>query len=306
MSANSAASVPVKPGQFVDLPSGQRLHYAQAGDPSQALVIFLHGFPQAWFAWEDQLGLSGQTHFCVAPDMRGFNLSDKPTDLKAYRIDRLINDIAELIAALGYEQADLIAHDWGGAVAWSVAIARPELIRKLMILNAPHPVPFAKALATDPAQQKASQYMLHLREPDAEAKLLADGCASLLEKFRSAQDQWLTPTLAERYRQAWQQPGAMTGALGYYRASPLMPPTSSVMGAGGLTLDPANFQVKVPTTVLWGLEDSALLPILLDGLSELVPDLQLQTVENASHWLVHERPEIVADAIARFLNPESL
>ena len=296
----NAASL-VTSGHFATLPSGQKLHYAKAGDTSRPLAIFLHGFPQAWFAWEAQLPLSAKTHFCVAPDLRGFNLSDKPSDLKAYRIDRLVNDVVELIDALGYETAELIAHDWGGAVAWSTAIARPDKLGHLMILNAPHPIPFARALAHDAAQQAASQYMLELRAPDAEQKMLANDCDVLLDKFRAGDALWLNESVAQRYRDAWRQPGAMTGMLAYYRASPLMPPTDSAPGAAGLRLDPADFKVTVPTTVIWGMQDVALLPILLEGLEDLVPDLTLRTVDNASHWLVHEQPDIVAAEIETFL-----
>jgi len=291
----------VSSGHYAQLPSGQKLHYAKAGELGRPLALFLHGFPQAWFAWEDQLAPAASTHFCVAPDLRGFNLSDKPAGLKAYRIDRLVQDVIELIDVLGYETADLIAHDWGGAVAWSVAIARPDKLNNLMILNAPHPVPFANALAHDPAQQAASQYMLELRAPDAEQKMLANDCAALLDKFRAGNSQWLTDSLADRYRKAWREPGAMTGALAYYRASPLMPPTDQATGASGLSLDPAEFTVKVPTTVVWGMQDVALLPVLLEGLEELVPDLRLHRLEQASHWLVHEQPASVAAEIAHFL-----
>jgi len=291
----------VSSGHFAQLPSGQKLHYARAGEAGRPLAIFLHGFPQAWFAWEEQLALSAQTHFCVAPDLRGFNLSDKPADLKSYRIDRLVQDVVELIALLGYDKAELIAHDWGGAVAWSVAIARPDKLNHLMILNAPHPIPFARALAHDPAQQAASQYMLELRAPDAEQRLLANDCAGLLDKFRAGDAQWLSEALADRYRQAWRQPGALTGALAYYRASPLMPPTSQAPGAAGLSLNPADFIVTVPTTVIWGMQDTALLPVLLEGLNDLVPSLTQHKIEQASHWLVHEQPAIVAAHIAEFL-----
>ncbi len=131
--------------------------------------------------------------------------------------------------------------------------------------------------------------------------MLANECAVLLDKFRAGNAHWLSDEVAQRYREAWRQPGAMTGMLAYYRASPLMPPTDAQAGAAGLTLNPADFKVNVPTTVLWGMQDVALLPILLDGLEDLVPDLTIRTVENASHWLVHEQPEVVADEIRTFL-----
>ncbi len=288
-------------GQYASLASGLKMHYASAGERGRPLVIFLHGFPQAWFAWEALLPRHAHTHYCVAPDMRGFNLSDKPKAIADYRIDRLTRDMVEFVAALGYEQAIFVAHDWGGAVAYSTAIASPTLMTRLMIINAPHPVPFARALASDAAQQRASAYMNRLRMPGVEESLLADDCAALLKMFRSPNDGWLTPAVAARYQAAWQQPGALTGALNYYRASPLYPPIGDDAGAAGISLVASEFVVKVPTTILWGLADSALLPVLLDGLDSLIPDLCFVRMPGASHWLIHEQPDAVNAEIDRFI-----
>lgn len=291
----------VQAGRYLQLASGITLHYASCGEKGKPLVVFLHGFPEAWFAWEAMLPLGAAHCFCVAPDLRGFNLSDKPAQVSDYRIDKLIGDMENLVHGLGYEQAIFVAHDWGGAVAFSTAIAKPALVRRLMVLNAPHPIPFARGLKSDPAQQAASAYMNALRAPGSEAELLADDCAALLAKFAGANDRWLTPTVAQRYRDAWRQPGAMTGSVNYYRASPLYPPTGDDRGAAAITLVPGDFRVTVPTTVVWGMDDRALLPSLLDGLSSLIPSLQIIRIEGASHWLIHEQPETVAGHVRRFL-----
>lgn len=301
MHDEAAGRMAVQDGQMIRLASGISLHYASAGQPGAPLVVFLHGFPQAWFAWETLLPLAASHHYCVAPDMRGFNRSDRPAAVADYRIDRLVRDMVELVHGLGYENALFVAHDWGGAVAFSTAIAHPTLMRRLMILNAPHPVPFAKGLARDPAQQRASAYMNDLRAPDCEARLLVNDCEALLSKFRSSSGDWLTPELAARYREAWRQPGALTGALNYYRASPLYPPIGDDPGAAGLTLDPSAFIVRVPTTVVWGMDDTALLPTLLDGLDEWIPDLTIVRIPGASHWLIDERPDAIATQLLRFL-----
>ncbi len=301
MHNEAAGRLAVQDGQMIRLASGISLHYASAGQPGAPLVVFLHGFPQAWFAWETLLPLAASRHYCVAPDMRGFNRSDRPAAVADYRIDRLVRDMVELVHGLGYQDALFVAHDWGGAVAFSTAIAHPTLMRRLMILNAPHPVPFAAGLARDPAQQRASAYMNDLRAPDCESRLLADDCEALLSKFRSSPGDWLTPELAARYREAWRQPGALTGALNYYRASPLYPPIGDDPGAAALTLDPAAFIVRVPTTVVWGMDDTALLPTLLDGLDEWIPDLTIVRIPGASHWLIDERPDAIATQLLRFL-----
>ena len=289
-------------GQFARLRSGITLHYASAGQRGRPLLLFLHGFPEFWFAWRDMLPRFAHDHYVVAPDMRGYNLSDKPASVAAYRIDSLVDDVHGLIEALGYDAADLVAHDWGGAVAFAAVLSRPESFRRLMVLNAPHPVLFARALAHDARQQAASAYMLALREPAADESLMADDCEPLLSMFRVAgKDAWLTAEVADAYRAAWRTPGGIRGMLNYYRASPLMPPSPGAPGAAGVRLDPARFVVRVPTTVVWGQQDNMLLPVLLDGLAAMVPGHTLVRVTEATHWLVHEKPERVAAEISAFL-----
>jgi pimeloyl-ACP methyl ester carboxylesterase len=293
----------IRAGHYVEVQPGVRLHCAQVGTPGAPLMLFLHGFPEFWQAWNDVLPAFADRWHAVAPDLRGFNLSDKPTDVRAYSAPRLVADIDGLIRGLGHERAVVVAHDWGGAAAWAFAIAKPQRVETLVIRNAPHPVPFARMLAHDPAQQAASQYMNWLQRPGAERALAADGFA-LLERFfvGASPPPWYDAATRAAYHAAWGQPGAIAGGLAYYRASPLYPPDGDDPGAAKLALDPQDFIVRVPTRVIWGEGDTALLPGLLDGLDALVPDLQILRMPGNSHWLAHESPVEVAAAIRRFVD----
>ncbi len=288
-------------GQHAVLPNGTRLHYATAGEKGRPLLLFLHGFPEFWFAWEAQLAEFGQDYFAVAPDLRGFNLSDMPTDVAAYKPRLIMQDITQLIAHLGYSQCVMVAHDWGGAVAWNIAITHPELLSKLIIINATHPYPFAHGLVNDPAQQAASAYMNWLRATGSEQALAKDNFR-VMEQFMlgmGEQPGWFDAAIRERYHGCWSR--GLTGGVNYYRASPLHPPTDKEPGASRLALDPENFRVSVPTRVIWGEKDKALLPSLLDGLDKLVDDLHIERLPEASHWVVHEYPAIINQCLRRFL-----
>jgi pimeloyl-ACP methyl ester carboxylesterase len=285
--------------QFAEV-NGVRLHYASAG--SGPLILFVHGFPEFWYAWRRQLAEFGRDHLAVAPDTRGFNLSGKPEGVDQYHVKHLIADLRALARHLGHEKFVLVAHDWGGATAWAFAIAHPECVEKLVIINAPHPAIFARELANNRAQQEASQYMRFFRTPEAEERLSRDNYA-MLEKFAfglgKGKSLFDDETL-ELYREAWSQPGALTGGLNYYRASPLEPPLPG--GTLDLSrLDPERFKVKVPTLVVWGQRDKALLPCNLDGLDEFVPDLTVHRIPEASHWVVHEQSDEVNRRIREFL-----
>ncbi len=199
----------------------------------------------------------------------------------------------------------LVAHDWGGAIAWTFAALYPQYVNKLVIINAPHTVPFARALAHDPAQQAASAYMNFFRLDKAERVLRENGFDRLLKMFNAtASGQCaLKDEDVPRYREAWSQPGALACALNLYRASPLYPPTPDDPGAAALRLDPAALTVRVPTLVIWGEADTALGTVLLEGLDELVPDLRIERLPGASHWVIHEQPRQVNAAIRAFLAP---
>ena len=292
----------------LELPHGIRLACRAAGAdrPDAPRVLFLHGFPEAAFAWDEVMQRLAPRARCVAPNLRGFERSSAPSDVSAYRAKHLVADVAAAIEALGAPVDLLVAHDWGGAVAWNLAARRPELMKRLLIVNAPHPALFLRELRDDMAQQTASAYMNFLCRPDAEALLEENDFARLWPFFTRMGDsaavgaEWLTPALRERYRELWRL--GLSGALNYYRASPLRPPLAGTDPVMTLELPPELVTVRVPTTVLWGERDSALLPGLLRGLEDYVPDLRLVRVPDATHWIVHEQPARVAIEIERLLD----
>ena len=292
----------IKEGQYASLPNGLRLHFASAGEPGRPLLLFLHGFPEFWFAWQAQLKTFGDTYYAVAPDLRGFNLSDMPKDVSDYRAKLITQDIEQLIAHLGYEQCVMVAHDWGGAVAWNIAIGKPQLLQKLIIINATHPYAFAKALANDRQQQESSAYMNWLRAPGSEAALAKENfrvMEQLMLGMGRPEDHWFDQATRERYHSCWSR--GLAGGVNYYRATPLYPPVGDDLGAAKLTLDPASFRCHLPVRVIWGMQDKALLPLLLDDLPMLVDDLIIERVPDATHWVVHEQPQRINTLIARFL-----
>lgn len=274
--------------------NGLRFHVARAG--AGPLILFLHGFPEYWAMWRPMLEHFGARGWCAAaPDLRGYNLSEKPAAIEAYRAKHLMADVLALAAHYTKDKFVLVAHDWGGALAWGVAIAHPERLSKLVMLNSPHPYLFWRELCNNPAQQKASAYMLLFRLAKAERVLAENGYARLLAWFADLDDA-ARAALVE----AWSQRGALTGGLNYYRASPLYPPSADDPGARKLQLQPANFMVRVPTLVVWGERDTALLPGCLDGLHDVVPDLKLVRVPEASHWIAREQTQRVIGEIEAF------
>jgi pimeloyl-ACP methyl ester carboxylesterase len=292
----------IEAGHYADLGGGIRLHYATCGARGAPLMLFLHGFPEFWGAWEDVMPSFGATHYAVAPDLRGFNLSSQPGEVGAYRIRAIVGDLERFLAHLGYGQAVVVAHDWGGAAAWSWAIAAPTRISRLVVMNSPHPVPFARDLIERPAQQQASAYMNWLRAPGSEQALAKDDFRALDGFFLGMQRveaPWYTAQRAQRYREVWGR--GLRGGVNYYRASPLHPPTADAPGPAALHLDPADFRVRVPTLVIWGDADVALPVTLLDGLDELVEDLAVFHLPRATHWLAHEEPEHIVGLIRDFI-----
>ena len=286
------------------LPHGITLSCRAAGQRGRPVLMFLHGFPEAAFVWDELLEHFAQEanggYRCVAPNLRGYEESSQPAEVAAYRPKFLVQDIAALARSEGAPLAGLVAHDWGGAVAWNLANQQPELLQKLAIVNSPHPGTFLRALQHSEAQQAASAYMNFLVRPDAEVLLRTQDHARLFGFFAHGKPAaWLTEALKARYRAVWDR--SLTGGLNYYRASPLRPARGEDPGASTLTLPRGMLTVDVPTLVLWGLQDAALLPELLEGLEEYVPRLSVEKVADASHWIVHEQPQQVAQRLAAFL-----
>jgi pimeloyl-ACP methyl ester carboxylesterase len=230
-------------------------------------ILFLHGFPDGSSAWGDvAMQLSDQCR-CIMPDQRGYGLSDKPTAVEDYAVDHLLADINALAEALHLQTFVLAGHDWGGLLAWWYAARYPHRISRLIIANAPHPTVFQKALIDDPEQRLASQYITRLRHPGSEA-LLA---------------------------------GVTTAMVNWYRAAPFVVPEPGEAAALPDWCTGQNMPIDVPTLVLWGMRDDALLPGLLDGLAAVVPDMAIIRFDNAGHDIIREEPHAVTSAIAAFL-----
>jgi pimeloyl-ACP methyl ester carboxylesterase len=296
------------------LPHGITLSGRAAGERGRPVLLFLHGFPEAAFVWDELL-----MHFakhehggyrCVAPNLRGYEQSSAPADVAAYRAKPLVQDLTALIEAITQDGptpgqlACLVAHDWGGALAWSVAAQHPAAMRRLAIVNAPHPATFQRELANSPTQQASSAYMNFLARPDAPALLAENDFARLWPFFtKMAADSgplaWLNDATRDQYRAVWRQ--GLHGPCAYYAASPLRPPTASDPGAVAVQLPRERVTVNVPTLVVWGLGDTALPEALLDGLEGFAPDLRIERVPGATHWIVHEQPQQVAALIGDFL-----
>jgi pimeloyl-ACP methyl ester carboxylesterase len=283
----------------IALPHGVTLSCRAAGSGAPR-VLFLHGFPEAAFAWDEMLQRLAPAGRGVAPHLRGFERSSCPREVEAYRPRHLVADVAALIETLGGPVDLLVAHDWGGAVAWNLAAVQPQLMRRLLIINSPHPATFLRELRGNPEQQRASAYMNFLCRPDAEELLAESDYARLWPFFEEMGGHaWLDEAMRARYRAVWSM--GLTGGLNYYRASPLRPARSPQDTLHTLEIPDALTTVRVPTTVLWGERDRALLPGLLNGLERWVPRLEIVRVPEASHWIVHEQPERVWQAITRAL-----
>jgi pimeloyl-ACP methyl ester carboxylesterase len=308
--------------EFADV-NGVRLHYAIARPDELAtsvraggtnandakLIVFLHGFPEFWYAWRKQLEEFGRDFTAVAPDMRGYNLSSKPAAVEEYGVAKLVGDVRALIEHISRAHhlrastCYLVGHDWGGIVAWCVAMAFPEIVAKLVIVNAPHPKIFARELRENPAQQEASQYMLVFRSPQAEGMMSANQFALMQESIlgEGIRQGYISEADRAAYVEAWSQPGALTGGLNYYRAAEVGPSTRSGQDAFNLKEEIASFEVKMPTLVIWGEKDPYLLSSSLNGLEKYVPNLKVERIPDATHWVVHEKPERVNKLIHEFL-----
>jgi len=288
-----------------ELPHGITLSCRAAGEPGRPVLMFLHGFPEAAFVWDELLEHFARpengAYRCIAPNLRGFERSSRPHDVQKYRARHLVQDIAALIEVEEPPIDCLVAHDWGGAVAWNLANQLPHLAKKLAIVNSPHPGTFLRELKHNPKQQAASAYMNFLVRPDAEALLREDDYRRLFGMLAAGHGgTWLTERLKQQYREVWD--ASLEGGCNYYRASPLRPPRAGDPGASAIELPHEMLTVKIPTLVLWAMDDVALLPELVEGLEDYVADLTLEKVPGATHWIVHERPRFVAERIAAFLS----
>lgn len=289
------------------LPHGIELSCRVSGESGRPVLLFLHGFPEGAFAWDAMLAHFARPEHggyrCVAPHLRGYGESSSPGEVSDYRAKHLIQDVLALIERESGPQplAALVAHDWGGAVAWGLANQHPQRLQRLAIVNSPHPGTFWRELRHNPAQQAASAYMNFLVRPDAERLLAEDDYRRLWAFFNDEQGldpAWLDAETQAQYRQLWDR--GLRGGVNYYRASPLRPASASDPGAQGVELPAGLWRIEVPTLVLWGTRDRALLPCLLDGLEAHIPALQIERWDDASHWAVHEHPHRMAARLKAF------
>jgi len=287
----------------IPLSTGVTLNVRHGGPEGAPAVLFLHGFPESHRTWRYQLEDLARDYRVVAPDQRGFAGSDRPEGVENYRTDTIVQDSTALMDALGIERFTLAGHDWGGAVAWTAALQHPIRVRRLVIVNAPHPLVFQKSLIEDEAQREASQYISFFRSPLAEAGIAAMGLETFLEKVLLSHSDATKLPAEERqcYLDDWKQPGALTSMLNWYRASQLVVPKPGEDSKAPLWTRAPFPKLRMPTLVVWGLRDPALLPVQLEGLHDLVEDLRIVTSPTASHFIPWEEPGTVTAAIRDFL-----
>ncbi len=281
------------------------LHYVEAGEGEP--IVFMHGFPQFWFLWRKQLADLSSDFRCIAPDTRGYNLSDKPPQPEAYRMRHLLGDLTGLLDHLGLDRCTLVGHDWGGIVSWAFALKYPERLERLVIIDGPPPFTWNRDLRESPRQRDAVNYMLELSKPSPQPEeMLAANEFSMMDQIMGrigGAGAQLTDEERAVYHEAWSQPGALQGGLNYYRAARM----GEQVTAGGV---PEEYEskitsqtVEVPTLVIWGEKDAALLPTLTRGLDQWIPDLRVEIIPGAGHWVPYEKPEPVNALIREFAAP---
>ena len=281
--------------------NGVRLHAVTAGPEDGPLVVLLHGFPEFWYSWRHQIpALAEAGYRVVAPDMRGYNHSEKPDGVGAYHIDELVGDVAGLVDAFDQESAHVVGHDWGGLVAWQTAIDRPGVVDRLAVLNAPHPSAYERALRSNPTQLAKSWYVgffqlpglpewsLGVRDYESLERMLGDG---------TVRPDAFTEADIERYKTAFGRPGVRTAALNYYRALARRNAKLTLTGGGV-----GDLPVRAPTLLIWGERDAALDVSLTEDLDRWVPDLRVERLPDASHWVQFDAPERVNELLLDHLS----
>ncbi|MDQ4088207.1 MAG: alpha/beta hydrolase [Pseudomonadota bacterium] len=287
----------------IGLPTGVTLKVQLGGAEHGEPIILLHGFPESHRTWRAVAPNLARDFRVFAPDQRGFAGSDKPEGVEKYKTEKIIADLLALADALGLSEFALVGHDWGGAVAWGAAIKHPDRVKRLVIVNAPHPLVFQRSVIEDEAQRAASQYIRAFRSPLIEAGIKAMGLDTFFEKtFGSHADLSMIPDEERQaYLDEWRQEGALTAMLNWYRAAQVVVPEPGEKASLPLWTHLPFPKVKVPTLVIWGMKDKALLPVQLEGLDHLVDDLRIVTVPDAGHFVPWERPEPVIAAIRDFI-----
>ncbi len=289
--------------RLVPLSTGISLNVALDGPPDAPAVILLHGFPESHRTWREIAPRLRDRFRLIMPDQRGFAGSDRPQDVNSYKPARLVEDVFALADFFGLESFSLVGHDWGGAVGWASAIRKDPRLARLAVVNSPHPLIFQKSLVEVAEQRSASQYIAAFRTLGFEKLVEAKGFEWFFEKtFSGHVDTALIPEPEKRqYIAEWSQPGALTAMLNWYRASPLVVPPPGVTVPLPDALLKLSSTVEIPTLVIWGIKDKALLPVQLAGLDKVVTDLKVHRIADAGHFVPWEAPDEVAAALSDFL-----
>ncbi len=306
-----------------DLPQGYRSDFVQCGDirihvvhngapyldsplkDDRPALLLLHGFPEFWMAWEAVMPHLSEDFLVLAPDQRGYGLTDAPAGIEHYRTGLLVGDMIGLTSAmLGNKTFNVAGHDWGASVAYALAIGKPELVEKLVIANGVHPVCFQNALIDDKEQAKASAYIHVLKSAQAPTRMFENGFArtfSMFEKFSSVS--WLTDALREKYRNAWSDKHRLAAMLNWYSSSPLVVPVDDDERADAVlyNANPDKFRIAMPHLLIWGEKDTALLPVSNEHLEHYCDSLERVVYNDADHWLLHTHSKRVAGDIRKFL-----
>lgn len=275
--------------------NGVMLHCATAGPEDGEPIVLLHGFPEFWGGWQAQItGLAAAGYRVIAPDQRGYNISDKPRGSRAYRGTELVADICALLDTLNLPQATIVGHDWGGAVAWWLAAQHPDRVKKLIILNSPHPQAMRQAL-TERTQRLKSGYMAFFNVPILPEVIIWAGNWFLpwLALTRTATRGAFSAADRRRYQAAWGQPGALTGMLNWYRAL--------LRHGSGVKAD----TILPPTMIIWGERDAFFVPSMAADSADYCDHARLHVLQDATHWLHHEQPDRINELILDFLHAET-
>ena len=273
--------------------NGIRFHYVEAGDGP--LLLLLHGFPEFWYSWRHQIPVLATRFRVVAPDLRGYNETEKPP--AGYDVRTLVEDVACLVRALGHDRCHLAGHDWGGVIAWATAARFPEIIERLSILNAPHPTAMALALRSSAAQRKKSRYIFGFQIPGIpEFRIRARNFAMIERVMRDKMihPERLSDADLDAFKAALARPGALRATLAYYRTA-----FRAALRSGFSAHD---IRIHVPTQVIWGEQDFALGLELVQNLSRWVDDLELELLPTAGHWVQQDEPEITSELMLAFLS----
>ncbi len=286
--------------------AGHDFHVVVAGDPSKPALLMLHGFPEYSGAFAELIAQLEEEYFCIAPDQRGYGQSWRPAEVDHYAASKLVGDALAVLDhySPGAPVAAVLGHDWGAAVAYGLAFRHPDRLQKLIVANGVHPIPFQRALAAGGAQSEASQYINWLRAEGSAEKLAANNHAGMMGIFSKHMDMsWMTPEKLAAYQTAWGNASQVRGMVNWYRASFLKVAAPGVpLSEEDLpNLPPHLLHVPMPHLLLWGENDTALLPECYAGLEDHCADLTVQTIPEADHWLLHQKPVEIAQHIRSFL-----